>query len=57
MKTENTCEHKWVHLREDGTEEVGYRRWNKVDIFFCEKCLKQQRVSEPIPEKVRSGAW
>lgn len=51
------CEHKWVHLRDDGTEEAGYRKWNKVDHFFCEKCLEQKRVSVPVQEKTHYGAW
>lgn len=30
---------------------------SKVDIFFCEKCLLQQRVSQPIQEKVTYRGW
>lgn len=38
------CEHKWVFLRSLPTREAGYRRWFKVDLFFCEKCLAYKEV-------------
>lgn len=50
------CEHRFIHLRTGGTEEIGYRQWARVDIFFCEKCLMQKRVSEKIVAKPRVGA-
>ncbi len=51
MMSDSKCEHKWIHLRDEGTEDAGYRKWNKVDWFFCEKCLEQKRISAPLVEK------
>lgn len=50
----DACEHKWVFLRSEGTEECGYRRWRTVDVFFCEKCLEQRVVRNDLVEKVQS---
>lgn len=52
----DTCDHKWVHLRNEGTTEVGYRMWKQTDLFYCEKCLEQKRILSDIPEK-RSHAF
>lgn len=51
------CEHKFIHLRNLGTEEIGYRQWAQVDMFFCEKCLEQKRVSRKIEEKQSYRGW
>ena len=40
------CEHKFIYLREE-ERNIGYDRdplWLVQDVFFCEKCLKYQRV-------------
>lgn len=47
------CLHEWVHLRDEGNEEAGYRKWNKVDTFYCKRCLEQQRISVPVEDKPR----
>lgn len=57
MTDRTACEHKWVHLRDEGTTEVGYRNWKKVDLFFCEKCLDQKRIESDMPEKRSYGSW
>ena len=51
------CEHKWIHLRGDGTVETGYRQWSNVDIFFCEKCLEQRRIETKIEPKRSYGGY
>jgi len=53
---EETCEHKWVHLRKTETYENGYRRWFWDDVFFCEKCLAQRNVTNAVEER-RSHAF
>ena len=56
MTDAEPCDHKWVHLRNEGTTEVGYRHWKQTDLFYCEKCLEQKRILSDIPEK-RSHAF
>lgn len=51
------CEHKWVHLRCEGTVEIGYRRWAQVDLFYCEKCLEQKRIEAEKPERRTFGGF
>lgn len=43
-----SCEHKWVHLIQLPTREIGYRRWMAVDLFYCERCLAQKEVEREI---------
>lgn len=57
VNTTPQCEHKWVFLRDEGTIEVGYRHWRKVDLFYCERCLDQRRIESDIPERRSSHAW
>ena len=44
-------EHKWVHLRKSEIYETGYRRWSYDDIFFCEKCLEEKKISKEVEER------
>ncbi len=42
----NTCEHKYVHLETKKDKEdhsFGVPTWRRTDIFFCEKCLHEER--------------
>lgn len=40
------CDHKFTYLRQE-EKNIGYDRdplWLIQDVYFCEKCLKYQRV-------------
>jgi len=56
LEEKQKCEHKFVHLKDLGTRETGYRQWVGVDLFFCEKCLEQREVERKLEER-RSHAW
>jgi hypothetical protein len=43
------CEHKFVFLRSYDVE-VGFHNWEKVDVYFCEKCLEYKEIQKPFPK-------
>ncbi len=53
MSKANDCEHKFVHL---GTKKIPAERpsfgfspakdWERIDVFFCEKCLEKKTIKE-----------
>lgn len=43
------CKHKFIHLRTYG-KEISWHNWKKIDVFFCEKCLKYEE-REAIDQK------
>jgi hypothetical protein len=40
------CDHKYVHYdttKQKDDRHFGVTTWKRVDFFFCEKCLDEQR--------------
>lgn len=40
------CEHKYIHFDTHKRKEdrvFGVPSWTRIDVFFCEKCLDEQK--------------
>lgn len=49
--SEEKCEHKFVHLRNESFKRTASRySWEfvSIDYFFCEKCLEEKVVRKEI---------
>lgn len=49
MITDNTCEHKFVHLRNENWKRPASRYsfdFVSIDYFYCEKCLEEKVIKK-----------